>query len=218
MNLIRLSKKDKKEFRKLQDKYHKKINRLENQGLDTPAKISINDVQNMSRRDYNNFKKFVNDFTSKNSEKETTYKNVSVPVWRKKDLMRKLKSITMKQHYDFKKYNKFNGTEFVKSKENLKDIDDFEDPEKLFKYLDKKYTDKDRFAGYEIYKNNYLSAVEDVYGSDSELYKFINDKDAFKIFDALKVSQDFSIPYVYISSKILNGYEMLIEDWQVYFS
>ena len=93
---MRISRQDKIDFRKMQDRYNSKISRLQKEGVETPSKLSIKDLKNMSRRDFNILKKEVDSFTKRGSEKIVSYRGMEIPQWKKENISRAVRSVAQR--------------------------------------------------------------------------------------------------------------------------
>lgn len=213
---MRISKKDKIEFRKMQDRYNSKISRLQKKGVETPSKLSMKDLKNMSRRDYNILKKEVDSFTKRGSEKIVTYKGMDMPRWKKENISRAVRSVAQRNKNITQNLTREKGNTSVKQRENIFDVDEFTDIEKQIKYIQKNFKDAEIKKQNDQYKINYLEALKNngLFGSD--LYNYVKNLDSTIVFNALQDNPNFDIGYVYVASRNDEKIRMLLNDWKEY--
>lgn len=213
---MRISKQDKIDFRKMQDRYNSKISRLQKEGVETPSKLSIKDLKNMSRRDFNILKKEVDSFTKRGSEKIVSYRGMEVPQWKKENISRAVRSVAQRNKNILQNLTHEKGNTSVKNRENIFNVDEFKDIEKQLRYIQKNFKDVEIKKQNDRYKTNYLQALKNNGLFDSELYNYVKNLDSTVVFDALQDNPNFDIGYVYVASRNDARTTMLFNDWKAY--
>ena len=213
---IRWLKRDNIEFAKIRKNFNAKIERLKAAGYPEefiPDKLYLKDVKKLTRSDYNKIKKFGNDFLTRGSEEMTTYKGIEMPKFKKKDVLRKVNSVSQKVKKELEQFSYEKGNTTQKMKQNLFTPDEFVSTKKLLNYLDRKYYDYLTVEDLNRYKNNYLNGIIKNFGYNTELYDYINSLSSQQVYDKLHDGGDYSISFLYNIADNIQAYDRLLSEW-----
>lgn len=222
---MKLSSEKRKQLLDLTVKFNEKIKQYP-YGVKLPKYLNyyeeLNRIERRGISEFNRVKSSYSRFITSPPEIYTTQQGVNITLWEKNEIDKAIKTTNKKLKQQLSKYEPsvYKGTLSLLFEENL--MERKNNIEKISpKYFDK-YSEGVIRAAYRTtseknyqLKDNYLSAVIDNYGEDSELYKFVSKLSPSKIAKGIFSSPVLSVKFVYreesedFESEILSAWQTI---------
>ena len=225
--VIKWSAADRAEIARLRKNYNARITRLEKAGYAPellPSRIYAKDIKTevKSRRDFENLKKTVQDFTARGSEKIVTYKGQNIPEFEKKRVSRMIRSVQQQKAAKRARLSEEKGNITLAKETDLRALNinkkrSDEEWKRFVKSLEAQYSDKVKLENAIKYKENYLKAIETVLGSEGEgLADFIRSQHPLDIADGYAYDETTTIRFAYDKINAKSIAKAALRSWKDY--
>lgn len=227
-NRIKWSETDYKELQRQRKNFNAKITRLENKGYNPallPQRISAKQIiaETEFRRDLNNLKKEIINFTKRGSEELVTYKGQVLPQFEKKRVETMIRSVQQVKANKRKQLSQEKGNTHLSKETELKALN-IDKPRNLIEWnkfvksLEKQYSTTLTAARAKAYKTNYLKSIKSLGNIGKELYDYINELDADMIASGYLHDAVMEIDFTYDPTAAKVKAQAALTAWKNYVS